>query len=551
MSALPVDLSTLCNLEGDDRAFFVHISENQPLCRAREAGWYRYDEILIERGFTPQVAEQAVRVATNRCGGPCVWIDWLDPMWLNCRSVFQELVAVPPIHVTRRHETVKEAFDALKPCPYDEALWLPQRSRVMRMLIEFLNHDEALQSALLSSHPWPLAAVITRDNMVIDQRSNVSDHFWGIDIHRGEGENTLGKLLQEYRDHLVANNHGASERSVAKSVSIGAVSLITTETRLPPTTPIDDQQRCIARISPMETSLMTTGLSCVIVIDTSGSMQPQMHMVRQMLHHLLTGDILGSHDEITLVQFATNVRAAEETNPHAGLSGPLTTGKQEALLAFVDGFRADGVTNLSTGVLVGLEQLDKARAGNTKCLCILTDGTPVGDPLLEESGPYSKALLRKVQEKAAVGSINVFPIGFQSNIDSAPLSDLATCYNGEFEYVVTIDEAKSKCEEILRRMKCIVTRNLTLQVEVSAGVVVDIATSCELRTSNDTMFQVFVVDQYSGETCRDVAFTLVTPCHSSVTVKYTLSFTDVSQGSTRQTHTSMLELPHQRTHLRP
>jgi Mg-chelatase subunit ChlD len=548
MSALPIDLSTL---RREDRSFFVHISENQPICHGRRAGWYRYDEILIERGFTPQVAALAVRAATNHCEGPCVWIDWLDPMFLNCHSVFEEVVAVPPIHMTQKHETVKGAFDALKPFPYDATAWLPQRSRVMRMLIEILNQDKALQSALVSSHPWPLAAVIARNVQVVDERSKVSDHFWGIDIHSGGGENTMGRLLQEYRDHLVATSYGSSNQSVDRSVSTSAVTLSTTGTRLSSTNTASQQQRCIVRISPTDARLITTGLSCVIVIDTSGSMKPHMELLRQLLRHLLTGDVLGPTDEITFVQFASDARTAEEADRRAGLGGPLTAEKRDALVAFVDGLEAAGVTNLSAGVLRGLEQLNKARVTNTKCLCILTDGTPFGDPLLEESGAYSQALLRKAQEIAAVGSTNVFPIGFQRNIDSAPLSALASCYNGEFEYVLTIEEAKSKCEEILHQMKCIVTRNLTLRAEVSpAGVVTEVNTSCETRTNNATTFEAFIVDQYSGETPRDVAFTLVSPVQQAVSVAYTLSFTDV-RDSTRQTLALTVTLPDGQPHLRP
>lgn len=54
-----------------------------------------------------------------------------------------------------------QAFDAPKPLPYDDTKWLPQPSQVMRMLIEYiLKNNEALQSELLGSPPWPLAAAI-------------------------------------------------------------------------------------------------------------------------------------------------------------------------------------------------------------------------------------------------------------------------------------------------------------------------------------------------------------------------------------------------------
>ena len=553
MSPQPVNLQVLHTLANDPRAFFVHITHSQ-----QPSGWYWYDEILQDRGFSALVARQAVEAATTVCGGPCVWFDWLDPMFLNCRTLFDEVDTGPPIHLMQMYGTVQQAFDALKPSPYNDNQWLPQRSRVMRMLLEHvLNQSDALQSALVGSHPWPLAAVIARKAPAPDPRALASDQFWGIDIHSGTGQNTMGKLLRHYRDNVVASAPVTGDQAVARSVAMGAISLLTTEARLLSPDPTTQQQRCIVRISPQlpEGVTATIGVSCVVVVDTSGSMAPQMHMVRQMLSHLLTSGILdNTADEITFVQFADNARAAAEDGPNAAL-GPLDRNRQQALLAFIRGLEAYGSTNLSTGVLVGLEQLNLARANNTKCLCILTDGRPCGDPLLNgSSSAYSQRLLAKVKEIAEVGSVNVFPIGVQRSIDSAPLTDLATTYNGEFAYVATITEANSKCEEILHHMKRTVARNLTLRAEVSAGIIRGISTSCNLRTSNDTTFEVFIADQYDGETPRDVAFTLEVDSQcETVNVAYTLNFTDVTElpDGSQRTLRAVVNLPPSQLSLRP
>ena len=122
------------------RWFVVHVTHLH-----RPAGWYWYDEILQDRGFSALVARQAVEAATSVCGGPCVWFDWLDPMFLNCHTVFDVVDSVPPIHLTQMYDTVQQAFDALKPSPYNDNQWIPQRSRVMRMLLEHvLNQSDAL-----------------------------------------------------------------------------------------------------------------------------------------------------------------------------------------------------------------------------------------------------------------------------------------------------------------------------------------------------------------------------------------------------------------------
>ena len=97
----PVDLQILHTLANDPRAFFVHITNSH-----RPSGWYWYHEILQDGGFTALVARQAVEGATTVCGGRCVWFDWLDPMFLNCHTVFDEVDAGPPNHLTQMYDTV-------------------------------------------------------------------------------------------------------------------------------------------------------------------------------------------------------------------------------------------------------------------------------------------------------------------------------------------------------------------------------------------------------------------------------------------------------------
>ena len=539
-SLLPVEPSRL-----DGASLLVHISEGQAI--GTGAGWYHYSDILTLKGFTPRVSQCAVSASTKLCGGTCVWMDWLDPMWLNHGAVFCEVFAPPVIKLGPAGvcTTVQGALDALKPNPYIDTAWLPQRERVMRMLIEYvLNGNKVLQSELLKSHPWPLAAVIARMVPVTDERSKASDEFWGINIHSGKGENTMGRLLQDYRDQLIAMGQ-AVHRAVPGCVEAAAVKLLTTEA-----TVTTDQQRCVVRISPGSMQHATAGVSVCLVVDTSGSMHPYLQTVKLMLRHLLTSDdILSGGDEITIVQFATDARAVDEGN--ATLGSFVDTARQNALLDFVNGLHADGYTNLSTGVIMGLEQLKKATEGNTRCLFILTDGQPHADPLLAASEPYSMALLRKVKETVDGSTVNVFPIGFQRDVDSAPLSNLAADYNGTFEYVLTIDEANSKCEHIIRRMKSIVTRNLTLQARAVGGKISDIATSCELHTSSEDTLCVSIADQYCGETPRDVLFTLTPHTgEEEVSITYTLGFEDVAQKNTQTLHATVT-VPHAQLRLLP
>ena len=91
-SLLPVEPSRL-----HGASLLVHISEGQAIDHTGGAGWYHYSDILALKGFTPRVSQCAVSASTKLCGGTCVWMDWLDPMWLNHSAVFHEVVAPPVI----------------------------------------------------------------------------------------------------------------------------------------------------------------------------------------------------------------------------------------------------------------------------------------------------------------------------------------------------------------------------------------------------------------------------------------------------------------------
>ena len=124
----------------------------------------------------------------------CLAVYRPDTNLLNSHDVFQ-CSEEDPIHLDRVYATQQEALHGLKPEPWDEAEWKTHRERVMQHLIEYrFNGDKALQASLQATYPWPLVAI------TVDDPLGDSDQFWGYDIHTCQEQNTLGKLLEAYRN---------------------------------------------------------------------------------------------------------------------------------------------------------------------------------------------------------------------------------------------------------------------------------------------------------------------------------------------------------------
>jgi VWFA-related protein len=137
-------------------------------------------------------------------------------------------------------------------------------------------------------------------------------------------------------------------------------------------------------------------LSIVLAIDTSGSMEAELHGVTALDNAVQAAkDFLGQlnpDDQVGILSFADEVVVVQE----------ITTDKDAAKVA-LDTLTPGGETKLYDAVVQGVELLDGVQG--RKLVVFLTDG--------KDSGTSDNTLEHVIQKASAAG-IPVFPIGFGS-----------------------------------------------------------------------------------------------------------------------------------------
>ena len=133
--------------------------------------------------------------------GPYRWLSNFEP----CRVVYQGLEypssenaykatrALPEFRTLFTSCSPKEAIqlgDSLPRLGIDE--WQEKRVAVMReiLLIKFSENPHLTEKLLLTK------------NAYLEERLWWRDTFWGYDVNLRRGENNLGRLLMEVRDHV-------------------------------------------------------------------------------------------------------------------------------------------------------------------------------------------------------------------------------------------------------------------------------------------------------------------------------------------------------------
>lgn len=171
-------------------------------------------------------------------------------------------------------------------------------------------------------------------------------------------------------------------------------------------------------------------LALVLVIDTSGSMAPQIGDVQRAALDLVAQ--LGPDDTASVVAFASEVAAPEALTSNASV-----------LTATIDGLEAAGDTALYDAVVAAA---DVARdAGfQRRAVVLLTDG--------EDFGGVS-ATGREASLEAAMGAAAFYTIGVGPSVDSEYLGALAADTGGRFFPASTgteIAEVYATIEALLR-----------------------------------------------------------------------------------------------------
>lgn len=187
------------------------------------------------------------------------------------------------------------------------------------------------------------------------------------------------------------------------------------------------------------TPLMSRDLT--FVIDTSGSMAgPSIEQAKSALATALTR--LTTQDRFNVIQFNNTVRSLFSAPQ------PVTTAAMRKAIRYVEGFSADGGTEM----LPALRQALKSPQDSTRLqqIVLITDGQVGNEDELFE-------LLHH-----RLGTRRVFTIGIGSTPNSHLMRKTAEIGRGTFTYVGNLTEVKDKLEALFKKLERPVLNDIQL-----------------------------------------------------------------------------------------
>ena len=191
----------------------------------------------------------------------------------------------------------------------------------------------------------------------------------------------------------------------------------------------------------------------VLLLDVSGSMEPEnkLPLVKRSLRLLL--DRLGERDTVGIVTYAGESRVALEPTP-------VTDSGRQRLIAALDGLRAGSGTAGSVGIQNAYTlATNQFIAGGVNRVLLCTDG----DFNLGITDPGE--LQRLIEEKAKSGVfLSVLGYGMGNTKDST-MEMLADKGNGNYAYVDSFAEARKVLVEQLEGTLVTVAKDVKVQVE--------------------------------------------------------------------------------------
>lgn len=232
---------------------------------------------------------------------------------------------------------------------------------------------------------------------------------------------------------------------------------------------------------------------CVIpVIDVSGSMadDKKLHYAKQsvlkLLDHLQPGDYCG------LVTFASNVNLVF---PPA----EVVQSSKEKMKAAVEALTTHDMTAFGGGMLLGLEQLNKADvpAGMIRRVIMFTDG-------LANVGIVGRESLMKALE-ANLGSGTLSAFGYGADADQELLADLARAGKGNYAFISSPEKALTAFAKELGGLLSMYAQDIVVDVAPHGKhVITEVISDVDSEKSGDKV--IVKIPEILSEETRNVVF---------------------------------------------
>jgi len=224
-----------------------------------------------------------------------------------------------------------------------------------------------------------------------------------------------------------------------------------------------DTVAMVSLLAPASLDSVRAPLDLVCVVDKSGSMGGEkMALMKQTLGLLVSRAGLSTSDRVGIVSFSSDA--------HADLS---LTSMDSAGLArakkVVDSLQAGGGTNLSGGLLQGLQMIvDTAGAGETaatatRVVLLFTDGQANGgitDP---------SAIVQAAQGALAGSPTQIFTMGFGASHNEDLLLSLSRATLGQYYFLKDPEAIPAAFADCLGGLVSVVAQNATLRLQPTGG----------------------------------------------------------------------------------
>ena len=189
----------------------------------------------------------------------------------------------------------------------------------------------------------------------------------------------------------------------------------------------------------------------VYVLDTSGSMEDEgkMEKARRALLFGVRG--LRPQDRFNVISFAGETRRME-----TGLIAADRAGRERGI-AFVEGLRAVGGTNINDALTEALAQFPRGRGDRTRLLVFLTDGIPtVGETDADKIVDNAR--------RTRVDGVRVFTFGVGYDVNTRLLDRVAAENGGTAEYVEPREDLEAKVSSFFDKVNHPVLSNVALDM---------------------------------------------------------------------------------------
>jgi Ca-activated chloride channel family protein len=194
----------------------------------------------------------------------------------------------------------------------------------------------------------------------------------------------------------------------------------------------------------------------VVILDRSGSMEGQkLEHARAAIRELVAR--LGAEDRFALVTYSND----------ASLTVPLTAATdraRDAWLGTVGEIRADGGTNISSGLDLALDTLERARTSGRAPRAIL-----ISDGLANQGDPTPEGLLHRAG-RAARGDYVLSTVGVGADFNEYLMTALADAGTGSYYYLQASQDLARVFAREFDAARTTVASSLAVRIDPADGV---------------------------------------------------------------------------------